>query len=424
MKYLADHMLVRGINYYVPHAFSPKLNDPDCPPNFFDSGENAQYKYFRYLMDYMNRMCHLHQGGIHVPTAAILYDAEAHWVNKKRVPLELCAKELYDNLLDYDILPADVLERIDEKGCLNGETYPCLIVPYYEGMSEEIVEKLKNVSLPMIIVTNSELCVREELKEKCVIVSLNEIASYVQERIGTDVTSDYEGIFLRYYHYVREGIHSYMFSNEDIHNAIETKVRLSAFSGGNYILYDAMENKAFACFSEYGEIEIELPPYNSVVVMCGDICVKGLSSVVPTVIEQQVISPEFRISYAKETEKEFTYYKTTSELFNFTGRNGLPYFSGNMKYEGNFVIDECGNYLLDLGKVGEAVEVFVNGTSVGCKLIPPYVFDISDALQVGTNELTIIVSNHSGYAKRDWFSRYVLFEPSGLLGPITLKKVK
>ncbi len=424
MKYLTDHMLVRGINYYVPHAFSPKLNDPDCPPNFFDTGENAHYKYFRHLMDYMNRMCHLHNGGIHVPAAAILYDAEAHWVNKKRVPLELCAKELYDNLLDYDILPADVLEQIDEKGCLNGETYPCLIVPYYEGMSEEIVEKLKKVSLPIIIVTTFELMVKEELKEKCTIVDLTKIADYVREQIGADVTSDYEGIFLRYYHYVREGIHSYMFSNEDIHNTIQTRVTLSAFSGGNYILYDAMENKAFAGCSEDGKITIELPPYNSIVVMCGDISVEGLPSISKEIVEQQVISPKFVISYAKEVEKEFTYYKTTSELFNFTGRNGLPYFSGNIKYEGTFTIEQDGNYLLDLGNVGEAVEVFVNETSVGRRLMPMYVFDISNALQVGDNKLTIIVSNHSGYARRDWFSRYVLFEPSGLLGPIMLKKIK
>ena len=43
MKYLMDHMLVRGINYYVPHAFSPKPNDTDCSPNFYDTGKNPPY---------------------------------------------------------------------------------------------------------------------------------------------------------------------------------------------------------------------------------------------------------------------------------------------------------------------------------------------------------------------------------------------
>ena len=35
-KYLADHFLVRGVNYFVPHAFSGKaFPDPDCPPHFY-----------------------------------------------------------------------------------------------------------------------------------------------------------------------------------------------------------------------------------------------------------------------------------------------------------------------------------------------------------------------------------------------------
>ena len=79
------------------------------------------------------------------------------------------------------------------------------------------------------------------------------------------------------------------------------------------------------------------------------------------------------------------------------------------------------NYLLDLGQVGEAVEVFLNGQSVGRKLLAPYVFDLS-CLQPGEYEITVIVSNHSGYRERDGFSQYLNFEPSGLLGPVVLKQ--
>ena len=40
MKYLADHFLVQGLNYFVPHAFSPKaFPDPDCPPHFYAHGK-------------------------------------------------------------------------------------------------------------------------------------------------------------------------------------------------------------------------------------------------------------------------------------------------------------------------------------------------------------------------------------------------
>ena len=122
MKYLMDHMLVRGINYYVPHAFSPLENDPETPPNFSDGGKNPEFKAFGNSMAYLNRMCYMLSDGLHVPTCAILYDAENHWINKKFLPLENIAKVLYDNLYDYDIIPADCLEEIKD-GSLNGEKY-------------------------------------------------------------------------------------------------------------------------------------------------------------------------------------------------------------------------------------------------------------------------------------------------------------
>lgn len=37
MKWLTNHMLVRGINEFTPHAFSMKYPDPDCPPHFMQA---------------------------------------------------------------------------------------------------------------------------------------------------------------------------------------------------------------------------------------------------------------------------------------------------------------------------------------------------------------------------------------------------
>ena len=422
MKYLADHMLVRGINYYVPHAFSPKPNDLDCPPNFYQSGENALFKYFRNIMDYMQRVCHLHTGGIHVPMAAILYDAEAHWVNRNRLSLEKCAKELYDNLLDYDILPADILPEIDDKGNLNGEHYPCLVVPYYEGMPEAVVNAVVNCTLRKILVVKPGMTVKEQaLKNSCDVVALENLAAFIRANIGSDVVSDYDGIFLRHYHYVRGGIHSYLFTSEDVHNTIRADVKLSAFSGGDYILYDPMENKAYACNCGDGVIHLELLPYNSVMIFCGDIDTRGLSRLESKTYCEKVLEPTVRISLRPEIQKEFTFYKESDRLVSITGRKELPHFSGNICYQWQQEIPEPGKYLLDLGRVEEAAEVFVNGESVGVRIVPPYIFDVS-GLKPGINDLTVIVSNNSGHRERDDFSRYLHFEPSGLLGPVVLKK--
>ena len=63
-KYLLDHFMVRGINHFVPHAFSGKdYPDPDCPPHFYAHGNNPQYRHFGALMAYGNRVLELINGG-------------------------------------------------------------------------------------------------------------------------------------------------------------------------------------------------------------------------------------------------------------------------------------------------------------------------------------------------------------------------
>lgn len=60
MKWIADHLLVRGINYLVPHAFDPKkFPDFDCPPHFYAHGHNPQFRYFKVFSDYVNRICQI-----------------------------------------------------------------------------------------------------------------------------------------------------------------------------------------------------------------------------------------------------------------------------------------------------------------------------------------------------------------------------
>lgn len=412
MKYLMDHMLVRGINYFVPHAFSPKPNDTDCPPNFYDTGKNPQFKFFGKHMDYMNRMCYMLSDGKHVSTCAILYDAENHWVNQKFLPLEKIAKVLYDNLLDYDIIPADYLDKI-ENGALNGEKYPVLIVPYAENIPDKIMEKLKKADIKVITVSE------QEAETKFENVKLSALADYMQDNGYRDIKADNSGSFLRYYHYVRNGAHIVMFSNEDINHTIKTKVKISAFSGGKYIEYDAFLNEAVVKESD-DRIELTLSPYHARVILFGDVDFDGIPAdrpIQPT--QETVLRLNYKISIARRNSEEFVPYKTTDRLLNITGRQELPDFSGHIRYETEFE-GKNGKYLLDLGYVGEVAELYINDCFVGEKLFPPYEFDISEFIKDGKNKMTVVVSNHNGFAVKDEFSKYLLFEPSGLLGDVKL----
>jgi len=119
MKYIADHMLVRGVNYFLPCLYSSdETQKHHHGPVFYCQGKNPLYTHTTSIMDYMNRGAHLLTDGIHVPSCAIFYDAHGQWANGDFLQAQDLAKVLYDNRYDYDILPIEYVEQIDENGML------------------------------------------------------------------------------------------------------------------------------------------------------------------------------------------------------------------------------------------------------------------------------------------------------------------
>lgn len=410
MKYLMDHMLVRGINYFVPHAFSPKPNDSDCPPNFYDSGENPLFKFFKYHMDYLNRVAHMLSGGTHISNCAILYDAELRWTNREYTHEEDIAKVLCDNLLDYDIIPADYIDKMDENGFLNGEKYDLILVPYAKNIPPEIREKLERCMVKTVCVSNDDI-------DGC--INTDAIADYLKQNGYFDIKSDYNGIYLRYCHYRRNGADIYMFVNEDVNNTINAKVYLNGFDGGEYVVYDAYENKAYRANSHNGEVLINLAPYNSVLIITGDADVKGIVYKSDYDIEYTVINPIYDIYVSEQNSENYVPYSVTQKLESITSAKNLPDFSGTVRYDFNVdLTDE--NAVIDFEYVGEAAELYVNDECIGVKTYPPYTFDMSKFAIKGKNKVRLFVTNHNGYNRRDAFSKYLLFEPSGLLGNVKI----
>lgn len=153
-KYLADHFMVRGVNHYVPHAFTAKeFPDPDCPPHFYAHGNNPQYRHFGELMKYMNRICELITDGAHEVHTAILYDGEADWTGDVERSGK-AAQILYDRQADYDIIPQDVFaERefyhtqiADGQLVVNTQHYNTLIVTEYHYITEAFAKAVKEMT--------------------------------------------------------------------------------------------------------------------------------------------------------------------------------------------------------------------------------------------------------------------------------------
>ncbi|MBN1123607.1 MAG: hypothetical protein JXA82_01270, partial [Sedimentisphaerales bacterium] len=96
---------------------------------------------------------------------------------------------------------------------------------------------------------------------------------------------------------------------------------------------------------------------------------------------------------------------------------GLERFSGYVDYSITIPVKSAqGHFTLDLGKVRHLAEVWINGQSVGKRLWPPFIFDVSKALQPGKeNQIRIRIGNliNNNYGQE---------AESGLSGPVQLKK--
>jgi hypothetical protein len=440
MKWLLDHMLVRGVNFFVPHAFSPKFPDPDCPPHFYAGGQNPQFSDFKLLMDYMNRMSHLISDGRHMVSCGILYEAEAEWSGSEHQPMQKAAKVLYDHQIDYEFVPSDYLEnaKVDHGKLLIGnQQFPALVIPYAKILPKKLLLKLAELAKEGLLVIYLEDYpsdtlkgkVKEEWFEDTKRCRLSHLPKLLRKSVGSDVKIEKESqsLYLRFYHYKRGKADYYLFFNEDIHHTIDTKVMLSAFSGGEYLIYDGMENRCCQAYSDGKEIPLCLEPYQSVMLVFGT---KGKE--LPKVefwstVQEHEISGEWKISTASQKEfPQFQVYEETGKLRNLSAKGELPRFSGHFRYEKTVMIKPKPGrrYLLDCGQAGETVSVAVNGIEAGKKLVPPYQFDITGFLKEGTNKLSVTVTNHLGYQERDFFSRYLLMEPSGLLGPVSVLEQK
>ena len=427
MKWLLDHLLVRGVNYFVPHAFSPEFPDPDCPPHFGVEGLDPQFEGFSKLMTYGNKAAHLLTAGTHKADAAILYHADAEWYNGESGSMytQVPAKILYDEHIDYDILPSDCFveagSRVYKAEVKNGklkvgaETYGCLIIPACVKLPGKLENALSGIEEKGVKVIRMGFDTKKE-----------ELISEVDKAVERDIKIDGDHPLLRCTHYIDGDTDIYMFVNESTSEYVNTYAELRSVKDADAcVLLDMLNDKAYKENTEGGRFPLNLAPYQSVM------AVFERKDAFEGVAEKRELIPDkkaelsFKIELAPYTDMNgYETYKEnvpSDELPDITDTKNKPDFSGKIRYSCKFEAPE-GVRGIDLGEVGQVSHLYCNGKDCGVRICPPYSYDLTDALKNGENEIVIEVSNTLANAVRDRFSAFLAIPRSGLFGKIRWMK--
>ena len=452
MKWLTDFMLVRGINVFVPHAFSPKdFPDPDCPPHFYAHGNNMQSSYLKYLFLYMNRVSHILSGGKSASHVGILYHGEAEWSGEAQLfqkPGRLCL----ECQTDYDVIPADLLAcpeslaaglTADKELELGDLSLRCLIVPYSQRLPHSLLRglaQLSSLGFPVLFVdalpsgsSEGEDMEKERLilERNALVLPLASIKAYLKQQSLPVVTfpSGKEYKDLRAYQYAGPDYECVMLMNESIGTAIHDKVRFTSLQPA--LEYDAYENCLYQIMTEDDCLLLDLEPGESRIYISrlpeDEASLPKPPKQRP--VKRQELHGEIRLSAAfvqeKDTNNNFRPMGSLDSLTDLSMRDEFLDFHGILGYEIDFSFhadaQSTGKEAIFLDGANEVVSLSVNGQEALVRIGSPYRFEVGPFLKDGENHLMIENITAVFPFVKDHPSINTGLHPMGLCGKIWLE---
>lgn len=363
MKWLIDFMIVRGVNYFVPHAFNPRTNDSDCPPYFYHNGENPLYSAFGELMKYTEDLCRKLTSPYKIKVS-VLYHAEAEWSGAPYQSMDELCKLLTENQIDFEIIPLEYLSNAESE---------VLLVPYAVNGSECVKNGLLHYRGKII---------------------------YCEEN-NTNIISALDAYAVREYHLQN--------FNKDI-RVLKRGERYFVFNEGvepvkNVLVTDKYAYKFFlrageSYLFENGNAQ---PEYEEIASLPVDCCAWALPS----------------------DEKEWRCLGKTDYTTDINSLAGYETFTGRIRYRLHFNVESTVNNLaLDFGCVVGGLKVILNGKEYKELFKEPYILNISDYARIGTNELVFELSTTLALKYKDRLSRYYAIDKCGMPTMIKLMKEK
>lgn len=371
MLYLTNHMLVRGINHFVPHAFFHSFGFKDCPPHFVVGDSVPLNLTQKKLFKYMDKMCCLLTDGDSDAHTAVWYNAEAEWGGTEHTSIDSIAKMLTERQIDFCFADTDTLAKamISENGFeIAGHFYDRLIIPACDKLPLHVSEVLSR---------------------------FERFAEYSDG--NTDGTLPIHG--LRVYRYTKNGEQYEMLFNES------TEAVTYSNSGKFKYALDYL-NSTYSVIGETVTVAsgeaLLLRNIND-----GLRCIDGYKAC------GGVSRFDVEIKSFDERKSDFQPYRqSVGTDFDINARGELPHFSGWIRYSFDVDFSACDGLKIEYSadsceiSIGDEHFVGVSGT----------VICIPENRKSGIVRVSVSLLNSMSYGKYDLFSTFDAIRPCMLTG--------
>ncbi|MBN1777061.1 MAG: hypothetical protein JW811_02975 [Clostridiales bacterium] len=420
MRYLANFMLSRGVNYFVPHAFTMQaFPDPDSPPHF-DAEHNPMMPFIGKLFGAMARASGWISGGRPLARTAVLYYAEAEWANGTAACMKTQAvvKVLNQRQIECAVIPIDGLLGAD---------FDLLLIPWAKRWPRKLLDRcrtIKNAGKTVCFIDAFPEALSEgegdleELLRGFDVVKLEGAAAFAAQAAPLPYVFLTDTPDVRLYPYRKGEETVFLLFNENTEQSV--RYRFAAEDLRPARLLDFERQKQYAVQSERSgntqEITVDIEPSQLLAAVFTGRKMPEADAAPAPLGDAETLSARWDISLRAMGEAGFTHYQTAETFFNVTAPDEQPRFSGTVRYETVADLPQ-GCAAVDLGECAGAAELWVDGHYAGTRLAPPYTFRFPPQ-KTGAHAIRAEVTNTAFYAHRDPLSFFACIKPTGIQGPV------
>ena len=411
MRYIANLLMSRGVNYFTTHAFTLKpFPDPDSPPHF--GAFNPLMPALTRLHGHMARVGSLIDGGRMLARVGALYYAEAEWSQGKScMKTQAIVKALNQAHIPCEIVPIDLLEpaRYDVLYIPQGNLWPrklfdrlqalmakgCRVV-FVDALPEGLSEGCGDIAL---------------LTQGMQTLPLADIAADAAAHAAQPVRALTPSRDIHMYLYEKGGHVYTLLFNEDVRQRHAITLTTAAFAAP--VLWDSEMQRCYPV-STNGSCTVTIE--SGQLLVLGDPLPDWPAPKPQPAYEAAVCtSPLWRITFPGTDLPAIT----TESPANISRLH--PRFAGIVRYEAQVVTDS--DYAaLELADISGSVSAWMDDALLGHRDAPPYRFAFPP--EGGARRLRLEVIIPLFFTARDPLSFYNYIKPSGLTGPVTWLKQK